>query len=153
MAKNSLETIKKFLEPKEFAFIGISRDEKKFSRHVYKDLFEKGVKMYPVNPKMEELNGEKVYRSIAELPEGVTHALVMTPKAQTAAAIEEGVKQGITNFWIQQGAETPEAIEIARNRNVNFVHKACIMMYSEPVKSIHKFHQVLAKLFGAYPRK
>jgi predicted CoA-binding protein len=102
---------------------------------------------------MEELNGSKVYHSISELPESITHALVMTPKAQTAAAIEEGVKHGITNFWIQQGAETPEAIEIARKSNVDFVYKACIMMYSEPVRSIHKFHKVLAKLFGAYPRK
>jgi predicted CoA-binding protein len=153
MAKNSLESIKNFLEPKEFAFIGISRDEKKFSRHVYKELSAKGIKMHPVNPKMEELNGNKVYHSISDLPAGVTHALVMTPKAQTASAIEEGMKRGITHFWIQQGAETPEAIEIAKDGNANLVTKACIMMYSEPVKSIHKFHQVLAKLFGAYPRK
>jgi predicted CoA-binding protein len=153
MAKNTLESIKKFTDKKEYALIGVSRDEKKFSRHVYKELTEKGVKFYPVNPRMDELNGSKVYHSISELPEGVTHALVMTPKAETASSIEEGIKHGLTDFWIQQGAETPEAIEVAKKNNVNVVHKACIMMYSEPVKSIHKFHQVLARLFGAYPRK
>ena len=153
MAKNTLESIRKFTDKKEYALIGISRDEKKFSRHVYKELSEKGVKFYPVNPKMDDLNGTRVYHSISELPEGVTHALVMTPKSQTQAALEEAIQRGITHFWIQQGAESPEAIELARNHNVNCVHGACIMMYSEPVKSVHKFHKMLARLFGTYPRK
>lgn len=152
MARNTLEAIKKFTDKKEYALIGISRDEKKFSRHVYKELSAKGVKMYPVNPRMDDLNGNKVYKSISELPKEVTHALVLTPKAQTAAVLEEGINHGITNFWIQQGAETTEAIEIARKNNVDFVYKACIMMYSEPVQSIHKFHKVLAKLFGGYAK-
>ena len=124
MSKNSLESIKEFIEPKEFAFIGISRDEKKFSRSVYKELHKKGIRMYPVNPKMDELDGGQCYHSISELPPGITHAIVMTPKTQTASVIEEGAKHGINHFWIQQGAESPEAIETAEKYNVNYVQKA-----------------------------
>ena len=152
MAKNTLESIRKFIEPKEFAFIGISRDEKKFSRHVYKELLKKGVKMYPVNPKMDKIDDEMCYHSISELPSGITHAVLMTPKHQTAASIEEGVNHGITNFWIQQGAESEEAAETAKKHNVNIINKACIMMFAEPVHSVHKFHRFLSKLFGAYPK-
>lgn len=152
MAKNSLESIRKFIDHKEFAFIGMSRDEKKFSRSVFKELSKKGFKMYPVNPQMSDLDGEKCYHSISELPFGLTHALIMTPKEVTASAIEEAVAHGMTNIWIQQGAETPEAIETAKRLGVNYIQKACIMMYSEPVGSVHKFHRFIEKIFGKYPK-
>lgn len=152
MAKNSLESIRKFVDHKEFAFIGMSRDEKKFSRAVFKELSKKGFAMHPVNPHLDELDGHKVYHSISELPYGLTHALIMTPKEATESAVEQAYAHGIRNIWIQQGAETPAAIETAKRLGVNYIQKACIMMYSEPVGSVHKFHRFIEKLFGKYPK-
>jgi len=152
MAKNSLETIRNFVDHKEFAFIGMSRDEKKFSRAVFKELSRKGFKMHPVNPNMDELDGQKVYHSIAELPYGLTHALIMTPKEATESSIEQAAEHGIKHIWIQQGAETPEAIEAAKRLGMSYVHKACIMMFSEPVGSVHRFHRFIEKIFGKYPK-
>lgn len=151
MAKNTLESVLKFTEPKEFAFIGISRDAKKFSRSVYKELAQKGYTMYPVNPHIESIDGVKCYKDVAELPSSVTHALFMTPKANTAGAVENAIHHGIKNLWIQQGAETPEALEIAREHGANIVYGRCIMMHTDPT-GVHKFHKFLSKLFGAYPK-
>lgn len=152
MAKNTLDSIKKFTNPREFAFIGISRDPKKFSRAVYKELLEKGYKMHPVNPNMDDIDGAKCYKDVSELPQGVTHALFMTPKANTAGAVENAINHGITNIWIQQGADTKEAFDAAKEHGVDLVHGACIMMHTDP-GGVHKFHRFLAKIFGAFPRK
>jgi predicted CoA-binding protein len=100
MAKNSIESIRQFIDHKEFAFIGMSRDEKKFSRAVFKELSKKGFKMYPVNPQMNELDGARCYQSISELPYGLTNALIMTPKEATESAIEQAYEHGIRNIWI-----------------------------------------------------
>ena len=151
MAKNSLTVINDFLEPKQIALIGLSRDPKKFSRAVFKELRAKGYDIYPVNPNMDDAEGVKCYHNIADLPEDVKHALFMTPKSNTAGAVENAVHHGFTHIWLQQGAETKEAIEIARQNGVKLVSGACIMMHANP-SGVHKFHRFLSKLFGAFPK-
>ena len=151
MAKNSLTTINEFLEPRRFALIGLSRDPKKFSRAVFKELNARGYDIYPVNPNMDDVEGVKCYHNVSDLPENVKHGLFMTPKANTAGAIENAVHHGFTHCWIQQGAETKDAIEVARQNAVKLVHGACIMMHANP-SGVHKFHGFLSKIFGAYPK-
>ena len=151
MAKNSLKTIDDFLAPKRFALIGLSRDPKKFSRAVFKELHAKGFDIYPVNPNMDDVEGIKCYHDVSDLPENVKHALFMTPKANTAGAVEHAIHNGLTHIWIQQGAETKDAIEAARQHGVKLVYGACIMMHGNPT-GVHKFHRLLSKLFGAFPK-
>jgi predicted CoA-binding protein len=151
MAKNSLTSINDFLAPKRFALIGLSRDPKKFSRAVYKELMAKGFDIYPVNPNMDDVEGVKCYHNVSDLPSNVKHAVFMTPKPSTAGAVENAIQNGITYIWIQQGAETKDAIENARNNNVKMVSGTCIMMHANP-SGVHKFHGALARLFGAFPK-
>jgi uncharacterized protein len=151
MAKNNLTTINEFLDPKSFAFIGLSRDPKKFSRSVFKELIAKGYVIYPVNPNMDDVEGVKCYHDVAELPENVKHGLFMTPKVNTAGAVENAVHHRFTHIWIQQGAETKEAVEIARQNGVKLVQGACIMMHANP-GGVHKFHRMLSRLFGVFPK-
>jgi len=152
MAKNRLEIIDEFLQPKKFAFIGLSRDPKKFSRNVFKELLAKGYDIYPVNPNMDDVEGIKCYNDVSGLPESVRYGLFMTPKANTAGAVENAIHHGFTHFWLQQGAETKEAVEIAKQNGVKLVYGACIMMHANP-DGVHKFHRFLSKLFGAFPKK
>jgi hypothetical protein len=151
MAKNSLRTINEFLQPKKFAFIGLSRDPKKFSRAVFKELLVRGYDMYPVNPNMDDVEGVRCYHDVSDLPESVRHGLLMTPKSNTAGAVENAIHHGFTHIWIQQGAESKEAVEIAKQNGIQLVHGTCIMMHANP-SGVHKFHGFLAKLFGAFPK-
>lgn len=151
MAKNSLQTIAEFLEPKQFALIGLSRDPKKFSRSAYKELTAKGYEIIPVNPNMDDLDGVKCYHDIAKLPASVKRVLFMTPKSSTADEVTKAIAHGITHIWLQQGAETREAAEAAAKGNAKLVYGACIMMHSNP-DGVHKFHRFLSKLFGAFPK-
>lgn len=151
MPKNKLSDIESFLQPKKFAFIGLSRDPKKFSRTVFKELQAKGYDMYPVNPGMDDVEGVKCYKDVSELPAGIDRAILMTPKSNTAGAVENAIHHGISHIWIQQGAETKEAVEIAKENGTKLVHGACIMMHASPT-GVHKFHRFLSKLFGAFPK-
>ena len=60
--------------------------------------------------------------------------------------------RGITRLWIQQGAESAEALELCREHGLSAISKRCIMMFAEPVGGIHTFHRFFARLFGSYPR-
>ncbi len=151
MKKNKLSEIKAFLEPKRFAFIGLSSDPKKFSRAAYKELSGRGFKMLPVNPKMEELDGVKCYKDISELPEDVKHALIMTPKSETLSAVGKAIDKGIHHIWIQQGAETEALDDLAKDHKITMINKACILMFAQPVGGVHGFHRFLSKVFRTYP--
>jgi predicted CoA-binding protein len=147
-----LSTIQAFLEPKEMAVCGVSRNTKKFGRVVYDSLKEKGYKLYPVNPNTTEINGDTCYRDISELPAHVQYLYVVTPKEQTREVIEKAIGKGIQNIWIQQMSETPDAVELTKKNNINLIYKQCIFKFAEPVTSVHKFHRFMNKLFGTYPK-
>jgi uncharacterized protein len=150
--KTSRQSIESFLSSKKIAIAGVSRNTKKFGYAVFKELTEKGFDVYPVNPNTDTLGGVPCFRSVTALPGDVRNLLVVTPKAQTAEVVHEAIRKGISGIWIQQMSDTPEAIQIAEQSGVNLIAKQCILMWAEPVRSIHKFHRTVKKLFGMLPK-
>ncbi len=149
----SKTTINEFLELPAIAVAGVSRDKKRFGWAVYEALNRGGRKVYPLNPKYPDINGEKCYGSISELPEKVRGLLVVTGNNNSADVVRQGAEQGIEYLWLQQMSDSPEALKIAEENNMKLIKKECIMMFAEPVKSVHRFHRGLWKLFGKYPKK
>lgn len=148
----TLNEIQKFLEPKKLAIAGVSRNPKKFGGSIFTELKNKGFDLYPINPNADEIQGVKCYKSISELPGDVKHLHIITPKNKTASVVSEAVSKGIEMIWIQQSSDTPEAIEVAKAANIPLISHKCIMMFSDPVNSIHRFHRSIVKFFGGYPR-
>ena len=68
-------TVDDFLAQHTLALVGASRDPKAFSSNAYKELTEKGYRLIPVNPKAENVMGERCYPSLRDLPEPVGGAL------------------------------------------------------------------------------
>ncbi len=150
--KTSKASIKTFLESGKLAIAGVSRDEKKFGYAVLKKLKETEHDLYLVHPDTDTLHGEPCYRNVSLLPGDIGGLLIITPKTQTLGVVEDAVKKGIPNLWIQQMSETPESIDYALANKVNLVTKQCILMFAEPVEGFHKFHRNLKKWFWMLPR-
>jgi predicted CoA-binding protein len=109
------------------------------------------MKIIPVNPKATEIMGEKSYPNVKELPEEVQGIIVFTKKEITASVIRDAKEKGIKQIWIQQMADSKEAIEELKDSGINFITGECIFMYYKP-HSIHKFHKTLKKFFGRFPK-
>jgi uncharacterized protein len=144
--------IQNFLQPRRFAIAGVSRNPKKFGRMVYDELKKSGYDLFPVNPNIGEINGEKCYSGIGELPGDVKHLFIATAKKDTDAVLREAIQKGMTHVWIQQMSETPETMRIAADSNIQLIVKKCIFMFADPVKGVHKFHKCLMGLFGRLPK-
>lgn len=147
----SKQKIDHFLDCQSMAIAGASRDEKSFSAQVAKQLSKLGYNLWYVNPLFEtkEVENQRV-QSLAMLPAHVNHLLVLTSKGQTESVVQQAVAQGIKNLWIQQYSETPKALELARQNNLDTVHHQCIFMFTQP-EGIHRFHHRVKKLFGSLP--
>jgi uncharacterized protein len=148
---NTLKQINQFLDSQPIALVGVSRNPKKFGYAAFKELKEKGMKIIPVNPETDEIMGEKSYRNITSLPAEVKGVIVMTKKDKTASVVREAVAKGIKEIWIQQMADTKEALNELRGADINFITGECILMHYKP-HSIHKFHGNLKKFFRLFPK-
>jgi predicted CoA-binding protein len=149
---NTLQDIQGFVAEKTLAVAGLSRDEKSFSAATAKELKTKGYTLYPVNPNATTIGGEKCYPSLAALPGKVGGVLVFTPPSQTEKVVREAVAAGIRRIWIQQGAQSEAALRFCADNKLPAVSKQCILMFVEPVSSIHALHRWVKKLFGGMPR-
>jgi predicted CoA-binding protein len=134
------------------AMAGASRNLKKFGGVIFKELKEKGFELYPINPNADVIQGVKCYKSVDELPPDVEHLFIVTSKEDTDAVAHAAIKKGIKMIWIQQKSDTPEAVKVIEEAGIPLIHKKCIMMFADPVKSFHGFHRFLVKTFGAYPK-
>lgn len=146
------QEISDFLSTKKLGIAGASRNPKKFGGMVLAELKKKGYELYPVHPEAKEIDGITCYQSVAELPAGIEHLYIVTPKNQTAGIVEQAVKYGISKIWIQQKSETPEALDMAKQQNIPVISGRCIMMFLEPVSGFHGFHRWMMKLFGSLPK-
>lgn len=145
------QQIEQFLSNAPIAMAGVSRNPKKFGRVAYEELMSKGLKLIPVNPNIESINGTVCYANISQLPSEVDSLIIMTRKDQTAKMVKDALAKGIKNFWIQQASDTPEALALLKGKDVNVITKQCILMHHNP-GSFHKFHRNLKRFFGGMPK-
>jgi predicted CoA-binding protein len=143
--------IQQFLAQKNIAVAGVSRNSKKFGNAVFKELKKKGYQVYPVNPHMEELDGQPCFQDITSLPEEVTGLFINTRPEVTKDLVDEARKKGINHIWLQQGSADKEWLKTLENGNCNLISRQCILMFAEPVKGVHGFHRWLKKSFGKFP--
>ncbi len=146
------KNIEKFFQQRDVAVFGVSRSCKKFGNSILKDLKVKGWNVYPVNPNAGEIEGNKCYSDADSLPDEVKAAVLCIKPVETEKAVIQLHRKGITNIWMQQGAESAEAIKYCEENGINCIYDQCIMMFSEPVASIHKFHRWINKITGKLPK-
>ena len=149
---NTRQDIQDFVSQKTLAMAGISRDEKSFSASIRRELESKGYTILAVNPYATTIGGAPSYPDLASLPQKVGGVLVVTPRTESEKIVRDAAAQGIPRVWLQQGAESPAATAACAELGLGTVSGKCIMMFAEPVTSIHSVHRWFAKVFGQLPR-
>ncbi len=149
--KTSRASVDAFLRERSLAVIGVSRTEREFSQVVYRLMKERGYTAFPVNPFTQRIDGDECYPNIRALPAPVNAALVLLPKDKSEPVVRELVAAGVRHIWIQQGADTPAAVDFCRQEGVNVVAGECIMMFLEPLAVPHRVHRWMRKVTRSLP--
>ena len=142
------KTIQDFIDCKRIAIAGVSRSGSKFGNSIYTELKGRGYEMYIVHPEAQEINGQKCYPNIAALAGKVDGVLICLPPQKAEKALREAAQAGIQHIWIQQGANSPVSDATAKELGIHPVSGKCILMYAQPVNSLHGVHRFFAKVFG-----
>ena len=121
---------KTMLDKKVWAVIGATPDTSKFGYKIYKRLKSHGYTVYGVNPNYTEVEGEKIYSSIAELPEKPECIdMVVSPRI-SEKFLDEIKENGIEYVWFQPGTFDTAVIEKAESLGLKIVYKnyACVLI-------------------------
>ena len=136
-------TTQEFLNHKNLALIRLSRITPVVGIKIDDELAKKGYDISVVY--LEASNSEP---TIADVKDQVEGAIIAVPKKNCADAVFVAALAEIPRLWIQNGCASKEAIALCEEECIPVVANACVLMYAEPVKSIHAFHRRLWKLFG-----
>ena len=126
---NQEEMKKYFQEAKTIAVLGASPDDKKASNHVAHYLRDAGYKMIPVYPKHDEILGQKVYRSLAEIDEPVDMVVVFRKPAVLDAIADAVIARGdVKTYWTQLELINNDAAQRVKDAGINVVQNHCAMI-------------------------
>ena len=117
---------KEMLERKVWAVVGASIHTQKYGYKLYKKLKDHGYKVYPVNPGYDEVDGDKCYHSLSELPEiPEVIDMVVNPKAGSKV-IDEAAQLGISYIWLQPGTHNDDITRQLEEKGIQYV-KDCVL--------------------------
>jgi predicted CoA-binding protein len=107
------------------AVVGASREPSKAAHDVPAQLQAAGFRIVPVNPHAETLLGQRVYRTLADIPFPVDVVLVFRPSQDAPEVARQAVAIGAKALWLQQGIASDEARRTAEAAGLQYVEDTC----------------------------
>ncbi len=112
------------------AIVGATENPSKYGYVIYKDLKLKGLTVYPVNPNRSSVDGDKAFKRLEDIPQRPTIVNIVVPPEVTSDILQQCLDLGLTNVWLQPGAESPAVMTFLQENNFNYLANACIMVAS-----------------------
>lgn len=113
-------------EAKVIAVVGHSNKPFRTSYQIAQYLRSAGYTVYPVNPTVEEIDGEKSYASLAEVPEPIDIVNVFRRSEHLSGVIKEAVQANAKNVWSQLGVYDKAAGDKAAEAGLGVIMDRCI---------------------------
>ncbi len=114
------------LDKKVWAVAGLTDKTDRYGYKIWKILKEHGYKAYGVNPRLDELEGEKVYDSVKDIDEKVDVLdMVVGPKI-AIKTLEEAKDAGIEYIFFQPGSYDDEVVKKAEELGLKYLTGDCI---------------------------
>ena len=109
------------------AMVGASGDKTKFSYGVLRQLSEIGYDILPINPnpKITEIRGLRVYRSLHDIEKQIDMVEVFRPANELYGIAEQAIEVGAKVLWGQIGVYDDKAAKLAESAGLKVVMNRC----------------------------
>ena len=142
------EAASAFLANKRVAITGVSRTPKTHgSNNVYKRLRERGYEVFAVNPNAAEVEGDRCYKDLTSIPDGVDAVVIGTRPAIAEDTMRECAELGIKHVWMHRGpgagSVSPAATEYGRQHGITVIDGGCPLMFGPTADLGHKIMRLV----------
>jgi len=147
-----------FLASRRVAVTGVSRTPNGHgSNVVYQRLRDRGYEVFAVNPNADEVEGDRAFHRLADIPGGVEAVVIGTRPEVAEETMRECIDLGIKQVWMHRGpgagSVSDAATEIGRSSGVAVIDGGCPCMFGRTADAGHKFMRGLLTVTGNVPRK
>jgi predicted CoA-binding protein len=120
-------------ETKNIAVVGIKTEQQAFQPAFYVPQYmqKAGVKIIPVPvyyPDVTEILGEKVYRSLVEIPEDIDMVNLFRRSDDVPKHTEDILAKRPKSVWMQLGIYNDEVAQILAKEGIKVVQDLCLMV-------------------------
>ena len=154
---NTISGIQEFLNERRLAMVGVSHDQRDFSRALFRELRSRGYDVAPVNPNLGEVEGRRCFGRVQDVEPPVEAVLLMTSPEVTEAVVRDCADAGVRTVWMYRatgrGSVSGKAVEFCRERGIQVIPGECPFMFLPGSAGIHRFHGFVRKITGRYPRR
>lgn len=156
MNTTTLDTkVNDFLAQKRIAVAGVSRNK---GHHpagnlIFHRLKKTGHDVVPVNPHLQQFEGEACYPDVKSIPGGVDGVMIITRPETTERIVRDCHNAGIRRVWMHQGLSKGSSVSAAavaycRQHEISVIAGACPMMFGEGADFGHTCMRWILKLTG-----
>ncbi|HHV25964.1 MAG TPA: CoA-binding protein [Tissierellia bacterium] len=115
------------LNKKVWAVVGATPNEEKFGYKIWEILKKHNYETYGVNPKYDEIKGNKVYSSLKDIPVKPDVIDFVVPPKVTTTFFEEAKELGIEYLWFQPGTFDEDVIKKAEEMGFKILYHDCVL--------------------------
>jgi predicted CoA-binding protein len=146
-----------FLALKRIAVTGVSRHPKDHaSNTVYKRLRDRGYEVFAVNPNADDVEGDRCYHALRDIPGGVDAVVIATRPEAVEATMRECEELGIGHAWmhraVNQGSVCGEATVYGREHGITVIDGGCPLMFGPAADLGHKVMRFVLTATGKVPK-
>lgn len=124
--ENMLKNKEEMLQKKTWAVAGVTAKKDKFGYKIWKILKENNYETYGINPNYDEIEGDRIYHSVKDLPKKIEVLDMVVPPKIAISTLDEAKEADIEYIWFQPGTYNDEVIEKAKELGFKILYDDCV---------------------------
>ncbi len=113
-------------QTKTIAVVGLSPSWHRPSYFAASYMQTHGYRIIPVNPRSEQILGERCYPDLASIDQPVDMVDCFRRAEEMPALAEQAIDLGAKSFWVQLGLRSEQARAICDDAGLDFVEDRCV---------------------------
>ena len=116
-----MSIIEKTMKMKNWAVVGATTKKNRFGYKIVKKLNDNDYNVFPVNPKLDEVDGLNCYPDLSSIEDQIDVVdMVVNPK-HGIKVMQEINKLGIKYVWLQPGTRSEEIRKFAAENGIELI--------------------------------
>ncbi len=153
------EMVQDFLAQKKIAVVGVSDKRETGCNLAYNKFKENGYRVFAVNPRIAEFNGDPCYPDLASIPEKPDAVFILANPKVTDQIVGQCVDLGIKRVWMHcmmgtkpglaagMTSVSRDAVAVCRENGIAVIPGSCPNQFLKPDFG-HAMMRGLWRLFG-----
>jgi predicted CoA-binding protein len=151
------EAAEEFLAQPRLAVAGVSRDSKQPANLIYRRLRDSAHEVFAVNPKADEVEGDRCFPTVSAIPGLVDGVVVVTTPEAAEDVVADCAAAGVPRVWLHRGlgpgSSSERAVAYCREHGIRVIPGGCPNMFGSSSDPGHRCMRAMLQVGARIPSR